>query len=212
MLASIKKMKLLSKRISEILKSVLLCNLLLIGGLYADVVSSDKFLLKILDRTISLDDITYQLRNIKALDCIYDDALVIQFFEKKFIKDLDKFVKNFPAKDDEARKYMHLHEGELLKIRQFFKILRYSEDQKTEVSPALAKLIRESTNENKCGTGVLHKETLKTNFISLLEMELYFRARYGVQLKNNQKFDVIKTSVELFVESLDKQFTHEYYW
>lgn len=176
------------------------------------MVSSDRFLIKILDRTVSIQDITFQLRNIRALDCIYEDALVVQYFEKSFIKDLDAFVKNFPSADDEVRRYMHSHDADLKKIRYFFKMLRYSEDQKTEVSTKLSKIIREGTQENKCGAGVLYKDTLKTNFISLLEMELYLRARYGSQLKNNQKFDSIRPSIELFVESLDKQFGHEYYW
>lgn len=176
------------------------------------MVSSDRYLIKILDRTVSIQDITFQLRNLRALDCIYDDALVVNFFEKSFIKDLDSFVKKFPTADDEVRRYMHSHEANLKKIRHFFKMLRYSEDQKTEVSTKLSKIIREGSLENKCGAGVLYKDTLKTNFISLLEMELYLRARYGSQLKNNQKFDSIRPSIELFVESLDKQFGHEYYW
>lgn len=204
-------MKLLSKRISQISKLALLFNLL-IGSLYAEVVTSDRFLIKIIDRTVSLQDIQYQQRNLEALNCIYGDSFVVQYFEKGFIGDLKKFVENFPQNDEEARKYMHGKEAVLKKTRYFFKMLRYSEDQKTEISPALTKLIRESTFENKCNTDVLYKDTLKTNFIALMEMELYLRARYGGQFKNNQRFDAVKSSIELFVESLDKQFNHEYYW
>ncbi len=210
-------MKSLSRRISETSKSVLLCSLLL-GGVVASarakvVVSSDRFLLKILDRTVSLQDIGYQLRNIKALDCIYDDALVIQFFRKKFIQDLDAFVRKFPkGSEEEVSAFMHANEEMLKAIRHFFKILRYSEDQKSEVSASLAQLIKESTKENRCETDILYKDTLKTNFKSLIEMELYLRARYGGQLKSTGKFETIRPSIELFVESLDKQFTHEYYW
>ncbi len=98
------------------------------------------------------------------------------------------------------------------KTRSFFKMLRYSEDQKTEVSKSLTKLIRQSSTENKCNQEVLYRDTLKTNFMSLMEMELYLRARYGGQLKTNQRFEAIRSSIELFVDSLDKQFNHEYYW
>jgi hypothetical protein len=45
-----------------------------------------------------------------------------------------------------------------------------------------------------------------------MEMELYLRARYGGQYKTSQRFEAVRSSIELFVESLDKQFTHEYYW
>jgi hypothetical protein len=58
----------------------------------------------------------------------------------------------------------------------------------------------------------LYKDTLKTNFIGLIEAELYLRTRYGAQLKQSRGFDGIRSSIELFIESLDKQFAHEYYW
>lgn len=154
----------------------------------------------------------FQLRNIKALNCVYDDALVIQYFEKTFIQELEAFIKSFPTNEDEVRRYLHGNEKILKKIRLFFKMLRYSEDQKNEVSPALTKLIRQSAKENKCNTDVLYKDSLKTNFISLMEMELYLRARYGGQMKNDKGFETVRSSIELFVESLDKQFGHEYYW
>lgn len=216
MLAFIKKMKLLSKRISQISKSALQYSLL-IGGLIltpvqAKVVSSDRFLIKILDRTISLQDIQFQFRNIQALNCIYDDAYIVQYFNKGFINELDQFLKKMPESDEDVRKYLHNNEPVLKKMRHFFKMLRYSEDQKTDVSKSLAALIRESAKENRCNTEVLYKDTLKTNFIALMELELYLRSRYSGQLKNNQRFDTVRPSIELFVESLDKQFGHEYYW
>jgi hypothetical protein len=204
-------MKLLNIKISPILKLVLLFSLF-IGGSNASVVSSDRFIFKILDKTVSFQDLNFQLRNLQALSCIYDDSYIVQFFEKKFVTSLNEFVKNFPSEDEEVRRYLHSHEDLLKQIRQFFKMLRYSEDQKTDVSSNLKNLIRESARENKCNTDVLYKNTLKTNFIALMEMELYLRSRYGGQLKDNTRFDAIKSSIELFVESLDKQFSHEYYW
>ncbi len=204
-------MKLLSKRISPILKLVLLFSLL-VGGSYAAVVSSDRFLIKILDRTVSFLDIQYQHRNLKALNCIYSDSFVVQFFEKSFIGDLNTFLIKMPNTDEEVRTFLHGQENVLKKVRYLFKMLRYTEDQKADVSPELTRLVRESVKENKCGTAVLYQETLKTNFISLLELEVYLRSRYGGQLKSQTKFESIKPSMELFVESLDKQFSHEYYW
>lgn len=128
------------------------------------------------------------------------------------MKDLEKFLKDFPQTDEEIRRHLHSNEALMKKIRHFFKMLRYSEDQKTDVNQKLTKLIRESAKENKCNSEVLYKDTLKTNFIALMEMELYLRARYGGQVKSNENFEAIKPSIELFVESLDKQFPHEYYW
>ncbi len=169
--------------------------------------------MKILDRTISLQDFQFQLRNLKGLNCVYSDSLVVQYFESSFIKEFETFLANFPEKDFEVRKHMHLNEELLKKIRYFFKILRYSEDQKTPVTPRITNLIREGVTENKCDQDILYKETLKTNFIELIQMELYLRSRYGGQLKTSSRsFQTIRSSIDLFVDSLDKQFLHEYYW
>lgn len=175
-------------------------------------VSSDRFLMKILDRTVSVQDIGFQLRNLNALHCIYDDAFVVMYFEKSFLAELKEFLRDMPKDTTALRSFLHAREKTLKKIRTFYKMLRYSEDQKGNVSSELQKLIREGTTENKCGTAVLYKDTLKTNFIALLQMELYLRTRYGNQMKSSKSFEEVRSSVDLFVESLDKQFPHEYYW
>lgn len=215
-------MKLLSKRISQISKSALLFNLLLSltwaqtpkgdGPAGATLVSSDRYLMKIVDRTLSFQDVVYQQRNLRALDCVFDDSIVVQYFGKDIISNLQSFIKNFPQSDENARKYLHSKDDLLKKLRFFFKMLRYSEDQKAKISSDLTRLIRQSTRENNCEADILHKDTLKTNFLNLLQMELYMRSRYGGQLKTAKNFDVVRPSIDLFVESLDKQFAHEYYW
>lgn len=198
------------------MKSVLLFSFLLGGGTgwaAANLVSSDRFLLKILDQTVSLQDFQYQTRNLNALQCVYEDAFIVQYFEKKFIEELELFLKNFPKTDEEVSRYMQQHTDLLHKARHFFKVLRYAEDQKLLITPKLTDIIHQGTKENKCDSEILHKDTLKTNFQSLLRMELYLRSRYAGQLKNsNQDFKTIRPSIDLFVESLDKQFAHEYFW
>lgn len=197
------------------MKFLLLFNLL-ISGVQAQetvIVSTDRFVLKIVDRAITYQDISYQLRNLKALDCIYSDALIVSYFQKSFLNEMDVFVKKFPTKDEDVVRYMHDHSDLLKKIRYFFKLLRYSEDQNKKVSSELSQLIREGTRENNCQKEILHKDSLKTNFKTLVEAELYLRSRYEGQLKSSKRnFDFIRPSIDLFIDSLDKQFTHEYYW
>lgn len=206
-------MKLLNKKISRISKFLLLYSLL-VGGAWAQkVISSDRFLIKILDRTISYQDIAFHERNLQALDCIYPDSLTVGYMEKSFLKELETFIAKFPKDEEEVKTYLHGHETTLKKIRLYFKMLRYSEDQNAKVTKDLAALIREATKENKCETNVLYKDTLKTNFITLLRLELYLRTRYGSQLRASKRgFESIRPSLDLFVDSLDKQFGHEYFW
>ena len=184
----------------------------MIGGVQASVISSDRFLMKILDKTISLQDVTFQLRNVKALSCIYEDSFVLQYFKKDFVNQLEEFVSKMPTEDEEVRSYLTTKKETLKSIRYFFKMLTYAEDQKIEVSTKAKSLIRESAQENQCNSNVLYKDSLKTNFISLMEMEIYLRTRYGNQVKTKESFEAIRSSIEIFIESLDKQFTHEYYW
>jgi hypothetical protein len=206
-------MKLLNKKISRISKFLLLYSLT-VGGAWAQkLISSDRFLVKILDRTISYQDITFHERNLQALDCIYPDSLTVGYLEKPFLKDLEHFIQKFPKEEDLVKTYLHGNEAILKKIRYYFKMLRYSEDQNAKVTKDLAELIREATKENKCDTNVLYKDTLKTNFIGLLRLELYLRTRYGSQLKASKRgFEAVRPSMDLFLDSLDKQFGHEYFW
>ena len=207
-------MKLLSKRTSVILKFLLLFNLL-IGGTKAssELVSSDRFLFKVVDQAVSIQDLKYQLRNIKALNCVYSDALVIQYFDKKFIDDFDSFISKFPENSEGIIRYLHSHEDLLNKMSILFKMLRYAEDQNKKISDELSKLVQSSAKANRCNLEVLHKDSLKTNFKSLLEIELYLRARYDGQFQTSRKkIDEIRSSLDLFIESLNKQFSHEFYW
>jgi hypothetical protein len=187
----------------------------LIGGVQAssELVSSDRFLFKVVDQAVSIQDLKYQLRNLKALNCVYSDALVIQYFDKKFIEDFDSFIIKFPENSEGIIRYLHSHEDLLNKMSILFKMLRYAEDQNKKVSAELSKLVQSSAKANRCNLEVLHKDSLKTNFKSLLEIELYLRARYEGQFQTSgKKIDEIRSSLDLFIESLNKQFSHEFYW
>lgn len=203
-------MKLLSIRILLILKLVLLYNFLT-GSSFALTLTSDRFLLKVLDRSVSVKDLRFHLRNLEALGCIYDDSFVVDYFGKKFITELKLFLNELPENDQEVRKFLHSKDKLLLNARIFLKVLRYAEDQKLDVNQQLNKLIRQTVLESKCDKEVLYKDTLKTNFISLVELELYLRSRYGAQVRA-KNFESVRASLDLFFESLDKQFAHEYYW
>jgi hypothetical protein len=139
--------------------------------------------------------------------------MTVGYLDKSFLNELEVFVEKFPKEEDQIKTYMHGHEAVLKKMRFYFKMLRYSEDQNSKVTQDLAEIIREATKENKCDSKVLYKDTLKTNFIGLLRLELYLRTRYGGQLKASKRgFETIRPSLDLFVDSLDKQFGHEYFW
>lgn len=147
-----------------------------------------------------------------GLDCVNNQSLIVRYFEKGFAGEIASFLKNFPEDNKDVSPYMHNHQEVLKKLRIFFKLLRYAEDQQTAVSTDVKSLIRETAREYKCSNEILYKNDLKTNFKQLLRLELYLRGRYGTQLEDKRSFESIKQSMELFMESLDKQFAHEYFW
>ena len=176
------------------------------------VLSNERFIFRIVDQSIGLSDIRFQRRNIQGLDCVNNESLIIRYFEKGFAGELDKFLNKFPEETKDVPDYLHNNQPILKKLRILFKLLRYADDQQTNVSVDVRKLIRETAKEYKCSNEILFKDDLKTNFKQLLRLELYLRGRYGNQLVDKRSFESIRQSMELFMDSLDKQFSHEYFW
>jgi len=206
-------MKLLKIKILEILKLVLLFSLLTPKIKADQLISSDRFVFKVMDDIYSFHDLSYQSRNLSALKCIYSDAFVVKYFGEDFLLKFKKFIQEFPKENLEVIKYLHLNEDILKQIRFFFKGMKYAEDQKLVVNQDVKNLIVTSTKVNKCDLKILKDDGLKANFTSLLRLELYLRSRYAPQMDSKKiDFQTVRSSIDLFIESLDKQFSHEYFW
>lgn len=203
-------MKLLNVTILEISKFLLLFNFvcLPIRGFSQ---TSDRFLFKVVDKTVSVRDLHFYLRNFKALDCSYPDSITYNYFGKNFIKDWQNFLTKLPEGTREISKYLYEKEEFLKKLRLFFKLIRYSSDQRAEITPELNALMIEAMKVNKCSQDIFYKDRLKTTFYQVLKVELYLKSRYGSQLSDSRNASSVKSSIDLFMESLDKQFHHEFY-
>jgi hypothetical protein len=206
-------MKLLNIKTLVILKLVLLFNGTL-GWADNKVISSDKLILKISDQVFALSDFRFQFRNLKALDCIYShNSIVIQYFGRSFLTKFDRFLEKYPEETSEIARFHKNHEFFLKQLRFFFKGIKYADDQKLVFNETLESLIKESASLNRCDQSVLKENKLKANFVSLLRLELYLRTRYsGSKEKvNKNELKRLKDSIDLFVESIDKQLPHEYF-
>jgi hypothetical protein len=205
-------MKLLKIRILGILKLVLLFNFQVIQA-SPIIVSSDRLILKIGDQVYSLSDMKYQVRNLKALHCIYDGGVIVRYFGKEFIRQLDEFVNDYPESPQNRESYFKNKEPLLKQVRLLFKGIKYAEDQKLMLTETVEGLIRESASLNKCDSSVLKENSLKANFISLLRLELYLRSRYSsTNMKSKaENYKILNESMNLFIESIDKQLPHEFF-
>jgi hypothetical protein len=205
-------MKLLKIKTLVILKLALLFSVSNYA-LSETILVSDRLVLKIVDQVYSLQDFKYQSRNLSTLKCVFSDSVIVSYFTPDFIAEFRDFVGNYPKTYSELEKYYDKKDKLLKKIRYFFKGIKYSEDQKLVVSDEVETLVRESTKINKCDSEILKTNGLKSNFVSLLRLELYLRSRYlaGDLSSKKKDFGLLKSSIDLFIDSLDKQFSHEYF-
>lgn len=203
-------MKLLNKTILEISKFLLLFNLILIP-IQGFSQTSDRFLIRIVDKTISLKDLHFELRNLKALNCAYPNSIIRHYFGAEFLGRWQNFLNKMPTETKKVSLYLYDQDPFLKELRLYLKLLRYSQDQRAEVTPELNEIMMESLRVNNCGKDIFYKNRLKTTFYAVLRSELYLKSRYGNQLSDSRNAGSVKSSIDLFMESLDKQFYHEYY-
>jgi len=197
-------MKLINKKILVISKLVLLFNYALAGE--GNFISEDRLLFKISDKVISQEDIGYFDRNIKTLKCLYPDSLTYRYFGEEFVETLSRFQNtDFPS---EVKKDLIFKK----KLVSLFKLLKYSDSQRLGLSKDLVSLVKESIRVNRCKTDVLFKGELRANFKSLLSLELYLKSRYATSLKGQDSQGDLRQSMDILIESIDKQYQHEFYF
>src|SRR5690606_33116645 len=121
MLAFIKRMKLLNKTISEISKYLLLFSIVFLP-IRGFTQTSDRFLLKIVDKIISVKDLHFGLRNLEALDCAYSGSIIHNYFQKSFVREWKDFLKDLPTESKEISRYLYQKEAFLKKLRLYLKL------------------------------------------------------------------------------------------
>lgn len=181
-----------------------------------DILSQDRYFFKIINTVISQKDLSYLERNLKVLKCVFETPVLTDLFSSELVKNLSHFLTQLPSShkidDQKVRDKLKSHEKMMKKLRMLFKLLLYVKNQSILIRPQMIQLVRSTIKENKCSEDVFYKKSLKTNFLELLKLEIYLKSRYGTQMKKNDEIDVTKASLSTFVESLDKQYSHEYFW
>lgn len=168
----------------------------------------DRFLFRVADQVVAGDDLAQAGEDLTALDCRFPDSLLADYLGKGLAPKLREEAVAL-AKLEGPLKAHPPRTIFLGTLRRYWKLLTYVEGQEVEIAPALEK---ELANVPGCPSIIDGDNKVRASFRRWLRTEIYLRSRYaraGVAGTNPEKR---RESIELFVDSLDKQLGHEDFW
>lgn len=170
----------------------------------------DRFLFRVADQVISLQDLRLADDDFVALKCHLPDSLVLEFLGSSFQKRLHENVLVLEKLDGQLGENRPLVIF-LASIRQIWKLLNYVDTQEVTITSELEKSL---LAPSKCPSIASSDKKLKASFKRWLRVEIYLRSRYaqnGIDQKVEKKEKRFQ-SINLFIDSLDKQIAHEDFW
>lgn len=176
----------------------------------AQAAVKDRYLFRIGDTVVGLHDLNQAHADLSALHCRFPDALLDAWtndsFRGKFKKVIEKISndKNDLSQDQNSIIF-------LSSVRQLWKLLIYVDGQSVTLSADLQKSV---TSVSGCPGVTLSRGKMRDSFQRWLRVEVYLRSRYapGGMAKDKEWREKRLQSIAQFVESVDKQLTHENFW
>ena len=171
---------------------------------------SDRFLFRVVDQVVGLQDLRLTDADLSALQCHFSDSLLIEYVGPGFISQLHEVIPQLETLKTPLREKLPLVIF-LSSVRQGWKLLSYIDGQEVQITSELEKgLLKPS----KCPRVQGERQKLRASFRRWLRVEIYLRSRYAQGGISNDKGKIEKRfqSINLFVDSLDKQLVHEDFW
>lgn len=182
--------------------------LLLSSAVLAD--RRDRFLFRVGDQVVSVQDFVLTDADFDALQCHLPDSLVIEYVGAGFQKKLHESVATLDGLKTPLKENTPLVIF-ISSMRQIWKLLSYVDSQEVAIAPQLEKGFLQPS---KCPTVAGSDKKMRASFRRWLRVEVYLRSRYaptGVKDEAGRKGKRFQ-SISLFVDSLDKQVGHEDFW
>jgi hypothetical protein len=176
----------------------------------AQAAIKDRYLFRIQDTVVGVHDLNQALVDLAALHCRFPDALLETWtndsYRGKFKKVLDKLASEQGPLAEDQNSIIFLSS-----VRQLWKLLIYVDGQTVTLSPELQKSVLSVAG---CPGITLSKGKMRDSFQRWLRVEVYLRSRYapGGIVKGQEWRDKRLQSIAQFVESIDKQLSHENFW
>ena len=174
---------------------------------------SDRFLMRISSKILSANDLVVWEQDLLALKCYMPDSLIPDYLGPSFLvklKDLNKLLSNNEVLINDSHPVVPF----LSYVRKISKLMTYIEDQKVTLVLPLTKELVQLSKTRKCPQKIHNGSKLKLSFEDVLRSEIYLRSKY---LSKNISSDQDSKSkrfqaLSLFIESVDRQISHENFW
>lgn len=170
----------------------------------------DRFLFRVADQVVSLQDLKLTDEDFSALQCHLDDSLILEYLGSGFRKKLHENVLLLEKLEGPLGAHRPLVIF-LASMRQVWKLLNYVDAQEVAITPELEKSI---LAPSKCPSVTGTDKKMIASFKRWLRVEIYLRSRYaqnGMDQRPERKEKRFQ-SINLFIDSLDKQIVHEDFW
>jgi hypothetical protein len=197
---------------------------------------NDFYPFKIKDSVYSASETVKTIDHIKYLNCLmFGESLFLRYIDLHHY-DSAEIKKKIAAffKSDE-KKISPPMQDYFKKVVTIIKLKKYIESQSFKINQNLYNLVTESARMNNCGKVKVIKGKFSIWLEDLIKLEMYFKSRFkdstfvvggseiekylkqhSVKTKAQAKLLLIeqkrKSSVQIFLQSVTKQISHEYFW
>lgn len=174
--------------------------------------SFDRLLIKVNDEIISGKDLEVFQKDYKALKCYIPDSVLVSYLGEGFNNDLATSLGMLKNRDFKIEKQSFLA-NVLERVRLIWKTKIYIKSQKVDLSPILVQELDKASKRGFCPSITFGKSWRKS-FQVLLETEVYMRSRFlpPKAILDSESLKKRIQSLTLFVDSIDRQYSHENFW
>lgn len=184
--------------------------LLFITSQTATAAVKDRYLFRVGDTVVGVNDLEQAHQDLTALQCRFPDALLEAWsndgFRSKLKKVNDKLATSNALLSEDQNSIIFLSS-----IRHLWKLLIYVDGQEVAMSSDLQKSV---VNVPGCPKITLTGGKVRDSFQRWLRVEIYLRSRYapGGLVSTKDWREKRLQSINQFVDSIDKQLSHENFW
>lgn len=171
----------------------------------------ERFLFRVGEEVVSLNDLMQAEKDIAALHCRFDDSLFLAHLGDKFSVQLHQLNSSL----EDVTKSIRDNKADtvfLTRVRQNWKLLSFVDTQDVALTPQLEDATKAVSG---CPPITDTAGKMRSSFRRWLRAEIYLRSRYGGSDHGSSKKEAMEKrlqSVGFFLETLEKQVSHEDFW
>jgi hypothetical protein len=173
------------------------------------VIAKDRYLFKVADSAVSLNEAAIALKELQILNCFLGESVFFQLYRLEDMQVWQKVLQEIYAKGF-LPEVITEGQSALIKIRSLWKLKQFVSSQNVVIHSQVEKSLQE---DKSCGRYNV-KFPLKNSFLSWLKVDVFLRARFnpeGVSVQEEWRKKRL-SAAQLLLESIEAQVPHENYW